>query len=119
MHTSTSWCFRIFCLYHHIDGTRTELWSKSGDSGDEWYQAVVTFTPHLSYHLLFEGEVGSDHSSDAALDDIEICLNNIQPGKNIIKNLVRALFLHRATGTPVLDFCLGFQSHGGITRFPD
>ena len=106
MHTLTPWCFRISCLCHHIDGTRTELWSKSGDSGDEWYQAVVTFTPQLSYHLLFEGEVGSDHSSDAALDDIEICLANIQPGKNIIKNLVRALFLfRRATGIPVLDFC--------------
>ena len=79
-------------MYHYIVGTRTELWSKYGDSGDEWFQAVVTFTPHLSYHLMFEGQVGSDHSSDAALDDIDICLTDIEPGKNIIKNLVRIFF---------------------------
>ena len=84
MHTIVQWSFKISCSYHHTDGTRTELWSKSGDSGDEWYQAVVTFTPRLSYHLLFEGEVGSGHSSDAALDDIDICLTNIKPGKGVI-----------------------------------
>ena len=65
-------CFRS-------DESISELWSKSGDSGDEWYQGSVTFTPTRPYNLVFEGEVGSDHSSDAALDDIEICIKDIQP----------------------------------------
>ena len=56
------------------------LWSKSGDSGDEWYKGTVTFTPTLPYNLIFEGEVGSDYSSDSALDDVEICIKDILPG---------------------------------------
>ena len=92
-----------------IDDTRTELWSKSGDSGDEWHQAVVTFTPHLSYHLIFEGEVGSGQSSDAALDDIDICLTDVEPGKGYI------LLFCDATDIPVLNFWYpGFQTQGGL-----
>ena len=53
----------------------TQLWSKSGDQGDSWHQAVISLNSYVnSSNLLirFSGKTGSSYKSDMAIDDIEI-----------------------------------------------
>ena len=47
-----------------------QLWSRSGNQGDQWIQALVNITISDNYNIVFEGVRGNDIRSDIALDDI-------------------------------------------------
>jgi hypothetical protein len=47
-----------------------QLWSKSGNQGDQWIQALVNIATSDNYNIVFEGVRGTYYRSDIALDDI-------------------------------------------------
>ena len=47
-----------------------QLWSRSGDQGDQWIQSLVDITISENYNIVFEGIRGRNSRSDIALDDI-------------------------------------------------
>ena len=47
-----------------------QLWSRSGDQGDQWIQSLVDITISENYTIVFEGIRGTSYRSDIALDDI-------------------------------------------------
>ncbi|XP_066300036.1 MAM and LDL-receptor class A domain-containing protein 1-like [Branchiostoma lanceolatum] len=49
-----------------------EMWSLSGDQGDQWQQAFITLRSDQTYTLIVEGTVGTSHTGDISLDDIEV-----------------------------------------------
>ena len=66
-------------LYLEINdtgGSWIELWSKSGDQGNQWYNAVVDLSSYSdSRKLRFRVVTSSGYRSDVALDDINITLS--------------------------------------------
>ena len=50
----------------------TQLWSKSGDQGNNWYEAVVDLSSYggSNRYIRFNGLTGSSFTSDIAIDDI-------------------------------------------------
>ncbi|XP_072021860.1 uncharacterized protein [Amphiura filiformis] len=54
-------------------GGDTELWSTSGDHGDQWFfVSLSNYAPQTDFQVVFVGYRGSDFRGDIALDDIEI-----------------------------------------------
>lgn len=48
------------------------IWQRSGNLGDQWRYAHVTVTNPNDFQIVLEGVVGSSHTGDIAVDDIEI-----------------------------------------------
>ena len=61
-------------LVETTDGTNwTPIWTKSGDQGNSWQQAVATAaTDTLQVRL--SGTVGGSYTSDMAIDDFVITM---------------------------------------------
>ncbi|XP_072041371.1 uncharacterized protein [Amphiura filiformis] len=54
-------------------GGDTELWSTSGDHGDQWlFVSLSNYEPRTDFQVVFVGLRGSGYRGDIALDDIEI-----------------------------------------------
>jgi hypothetical protein len=54
-------------------GSWQSLWTKSGDQGNVWNNAVVDLSSLSGTgHLRFRGVTGSSYTSDMAVDDITI-----------------------------------------------
>ena len=53
-------------------GTWAELWSLTGDQGDEWLQAVIALDVYTdqTVRLRFVGTTGDGYRSDMAIDDV-------------------------------------------------
>ncbi|MFV0268591.1 MAG: LamG-like jellyroll fold domain-containing protein, partial [Draconibacterium sp.] len=57
------------------DGTNwNSLWSKSGNQGNEWFQATVNLSTYLGgkVKLRFYGTTGSNYYSDMAIDNVTL-----------------------------------------------
>ncbi|XP_071944910.1 MAM and LDL-receptor class A domain-containing protein 1-like [Antedon mediterranea] len=54
------------------------LWTRSGNQGDSWRNAVIQFekTGDEDNYIVFEGIRGSDFTGDIAIDDIQYCCSN-------------------------------------------
>ncbi|XP_072042533.1 uncharacterized protein [Amphiura filiformis] len=54
-------------------GGDTELWSTSGNHGDQWFFVSLShYAPQMDFQVVFVGFRGSDYQGDIALDDIDI-----------------------------------------------
>ena len=52
-------------------GVGTQIWTLSGNQGDEWLVAQKSvYSPVRSFRLSFEGTVGSGNKGDIAIDDV-------------------------------------------------
>ncbi|KAK0068562.1 MAM and LDL-receptor class A domain-containing protein 2, partial [Biomphalaria pfeifferi] len=71
MYGSTMGSLRVYRLFR---GNRQQLWSRSGNQGQQWQMAEVSVLGDntTTVSLEFEGVVGSSYLSDIALDDVTI-----------------------------------------------
>uniref|UniRef100_A0A2C9KDP3 MAM domain-containing protein n=1 Tax=Biomphalaria glabrata TaxID=6526 RepID=A0A2C9KDP3_BIOGL len=71
MYGSTMGSLRVYRLFR---GNRQQLWSRSGNQGQQWQMAEVSVSGDntTTVSLEFEGVVGSSYLSDIALDDVSI-----------------------------------------------
>eukprot|EP00058_Branchiostoma_floridae_P025619 XP_002611109.1 hypothetical protein BRAFLDRAFT_70467 [Branchiostoma floridae] len=53
-------------------GTTTEIWSRSGNQGNQWFSVAVSIPVTGSYQVIFEGVRGQNAHSDIAIDDVSI-----------------------------------------------
>ncbi|XP_076435476.1 MAM and LDL-receptor class A domain-containing protein 1-like [Babylonia areolata] len=57
----------------HLNGSETALWTRSGAHGNQWnFGHVDLHVATRLYQLVFEGTVGPNRTSDAALDSIDV-----------------------------------------------
>ncbi|XP_072046394.1 hyalin-like [Amphiura filiformis] len=55
-----------------VVGGDSSLWSRSGNQGNQWYSASLSYAPQTEFQVVFVGYRGSDYKGDIALDDIVI-----------------------------------------------
>ena len=48
------------------------IWERSGNLGNQWRYAHVTIDNPNDFQVVFEGVIGTNHTGDIAVDDIEI-----------------------------------------------
>jgi len=60
-------------------GTTTEIWSRSGNQGNQWFSVAVSIPVTGSYQVIFEAVIGSYFEGDIAIDDVSI-LREACPG---------------------------------------
>lgn len=48
------------------------LWEMQGESGNQWYQAQLSYASTTSYYFIFEGIVGPNYLGNIAIDSIVI-----------------------------------------------
>lgn len=80
--------------------TWTQLWTESGDKGNNWLQATINLTAYGNMNNVrfrFRGLTGTSFTSDMAIDDITVV--NIQPNNAGISALVNPI----AGGAPGLS----------------
>ncbi|XP_078575826.1 MAM and LDL-receptor class A domain-containing protein 1-like [Branchiostoma floridae x Branchiostoma japonicum] len=53
-------------------GTTTEIWSRSGNQGNQWFSVAVSIPVTGSYQVIFEGAKGANAHGDIAIDDVSI-----------------------------------------------
>ncbi|XP_078575821.1 uncharacterized protein LOC144861696 [Branchiostoma floridae x Branchiostoma japonicum] len=53
-------------------GTATEIWSRSGNQGNQWFSVAVSIPVTGSYQVIFEGVRGGNAHGDIAIDDVSI-----------------------------------------------
>ncbi|CAH1242850.1 MDGA1 [Branchiostoma lanceolatum] len=53
-------------------GTTTNIWTRSGDQGDQWFSVAVSIPTTGSYQVIFEGIRGGNAHGDIAIDDVSI-----------------------------------------------
>ncbi|XP_035699728.1 MAM and LDL-receptor class A domain-containing protein 1-like [Branchiostoma floridae] len=53
-------------------GTATEIWSRSGNQGNQWFDVAVSIPVTGSYQVIFEGVTGANAHGDIAIDDVSI-----------------------------------------------
>ncbi|XP_073494672.1 MAM domain-containing glycosylphosphatidylinositol anchor protein 2 isoform X2 [Phyllobates terribilis] len=84
--SNTAYCFSFF--YHmygrHIGSlniflrlkgqtsTEIQIWSASGNKGEQWHQARINIHPTASFQIVFEGVRGPGIEGDIAIDDVSI-----------------------------------------------
>jgi len=59
-------------LEEYVDGEWSELWSKTGNQGDEWHASGELTIDSNATKLRFHMTTGSSYTSDASLDYIDI-----------------------------------------------
>ncbi|XP_078575824.1 MAM domain-containing glycosylphosphatidylinositol anchor protein 1-like [Branchiostoma floridae x Branchiostoma japonicum] len=59
--------------------TTTEIWSRSGNQGNQWFSVAVSIPVTGSYQVIFEGVRGGNALGDIAIDDVSI-LQEACPG---------------------------------------
>lgn len=64
------------------DGSWTELWSLSGDQGDNWTGTTTLALPATTTDLRFKGVRGTSFTSDMALDSVQLCGTYSAPPKS-------------------------------------
>lgn len=52
-------------------GTKTKLWSKSGEQGKRWKQGFSSLKSDSHFRIMFEGTRGRGYTGDIALDDVQ------------------------------------------------
>eukprot|EP00058_Branchiostoma_floridae_P025618 XP_002611108.1 hypothetical protein BRAFLDRAFT_70466 [Branchiostoma floridae] len=62
-----------------VGNTTTEIWSRSGNQGNQWFSVAVSIPVTGSYQVIFEGVIRSGYYSDIAIDDVSI-LQGACPG---------------------------------------
>uniref|UniRef100_K1RKB5 Metalloendopeptidase n=1 Tax=Magallana gigas TaxID=29159 RepID=K1RKB5_MAGGI len=82
--------------YQSGTGSRTQVWSRSGDQGNQWNTADVDIPSVSNVRISFDGVRGSGHLSDIGLDDIQLytvsCMTcDFEPGDTscFLENLSR------------------------------
>lgn len=58
-------------LIDSSEGTKTQLWSRTGQQGKDWQQSHVSYSSESKYRIVFEGTRGRGYTGDIALDDIQ------------------------------------------------
>ncbi|XP_019642580.1 PREDICTED: MAM and LDL-receptor class A domain-containing protein 1-like [Branchiostoma belcheri] len=53
-------------------GTTSDIWTRSGNQGDQWFSVAVNIPANNSYQVIFEGVRGSGIHGDIAIDDVSI-----------------------------------------------
>ncbi|XP_078657139.1 receptor-type tyrosine-protein phosphatase F-like isoform X2 [Branchiostoma floridae x Branchiostoma belcheri] len=53
-------------------GTTTDIWTRSGNQGDQWFSVAVSIPATGSYQVIFEGVRGNNAHGDIAIDDVTI-----------------------------------------------
>ncbi|XP_035699721.1 uncharacterized protein LOC118432292 [Branchiostoma floridae] len=53
-------------------GTTTEIWSRSGNQGNQWFSVAVSIPVTGSYQVIFEGVRGGNAHGDITIDDVSI-----------------------------------------------
>ncbi|XP_078575827.1 uncharacterized protein LOC144861701 [Branchiostoma floridae x Branchiostoma japonicum] len=53
-------------------GTTTEIWSRSGNQGNQWFSVYVSIPAAGSCQVIFEGVRGNGFRGDIAIDDVSI-----------------------------------------------
>ncbi|XP_073194643.1 MAM domain-containing glycosylphosphatidylinositol anchor protein 1 isoform X5 [Lepidochelys kempii] len=88
----------------------TQVWSLSGNRGNEWQQAHVPINPPGPFQIIFEGVRGTSYEGDIAIDDVTLKTGDC-PRKPIGPNKAVALpgnsvpTLHRSSlGGPLTFF---------------
>ncbi len=66
-------------VFSEPENAWTTLWSKTGDQGNQWYQAQVDLTGYAGkvIKLRFFGITGTLYTSDMAIDDVELSLTAV------------------------------------------
>lgn len=56
----------------------TTIWSRSGNQGNSWLEAIVDLTPYAGQNirLRFDGEIGDYYQSDICIDNITFAIEN-------------------------------------------
>ncbi|XP_078575823.1 uncharacterized protein LOC144861697 [Branchiostoma floridae x Branchiostoma japonicum] len=52
--------------------TTTEIWSRSGNQGNQWFSVAVSIPVTGSYQVIFESVRGGNNHGDVAIDDVSI-----------------------------------------------
>ncbi|XP_078574744.1 receptor-type tyrosine-protein phosphatase S-like [Branchiostoma floridae x Branchiostoma japonicum] len=55
-------------------GTTTQIWSRSGNQGNQWFSVAVRIPVTGSYQVIFEAVRGGNAHGDIAIDDVSITL---------------------------------------------
>jgi hypothetical protein len=61
--------------------TKTLLFTKSGNSGQQWLRAIVPTSEQRPFQFIIEGQVGKGNEADIAIDDVsfsEGCIKSNQ-----------------------------------------
>ncbi|XP_078658172.1 apical endosomal glycoprotein-like [Branchiostoma floridae x Branchiostoma belcheri] len=53
-------------------GTTTNIWTRSGNQGNQWFSVAVSIPATGSYQVIFEGVRGINAHGDIAIDDVSI-----------------------------------------------
>ncbi|EDO37725.1 predicted protein, partial [Nematostella vectensis] len=59
-------------VYLETDAGLTRLWSRKGNQGGRWQNAMMQISSSTSYKIVLEGVRGPGYSSDMAIDDITV-----------------------------------------------
>ncbi|XP_071851180.1 MAM and LDL-receptor class A domain-containing protein 1-like isoform X5 [Apostichopus japonicus] len=62
-----------------LDQSETMIWTKQGNQGDKWSQAVIQFTHTGTYQVIVEALKGSSFQGDIAVDDIRFYVGTCPP----------------------------------------
>ncbi|KAL7850999.1 hypothetical protein AOLI_G00213550 [Acnodon oligacanthus] len=67
----SSWTMGLTIYLLHGNQAR-EVWRLRENQGNIWHRALVDFTPHGNFKIIFEGRRGDNAWSDVAVDDISL-----------------------------------------------
>lgn len=70
MYGRTVGSLTVYLINSH-SGSKTSLWSKSGEQGKDWEQGFASFHSESQYRIVFEGTRGRGYTGDIALDDVQ------------------------------------------------
>ncbi len=88
----------------------SDIWSKSGDQGNSWQQAVISIGAYASSAnaiIRFKGYTGTGYSSDMAIDDFKIEAGASCPGPNSLSE----------TNIATNSVDLGWSENGSATNW--
>ncbi|XP_035699729.1 uncharacterized protein LOC118432298 [Branchiostoma floridae] len=68
----SSGCVGTLRVSVNAGGTTTEIWSRSGNQGNQWFSVAVSIPVTGSYQVIFEGVKGGNAHGDIAIDDVSI-----------------------------------------------
>ncbi|XP_077864148.1 MAM and LDL-receptor class A domain-containing protein 1-like [Saccoglossus kowalevskii] len=63
---------RVYIIWPELPETKEEIWSKSGDQGDDWKEVRLPIKSQYEFQLIIEGVRGSGDKSNMAIDDTEM-----------------------------------------------
>ncbi|KAI8513660.1 hypothetical protein Bbelb_079840 [Branchiostoma belcheri] len=80
-------------------GTTSDIWTRSGNQGDQWFSVAVSIPANNSYQVIFEGVRGSGIHGDIAIDDVSILQRTCLDVVDCVPRQGRGLCAHICTNS--------------------